>query len=144
MSIEKKIDPFAVIILVLSVIGLILLVALDFAGFYLSGYGNRYSCLGCEYSTSVDLVAQVIILILLIIQIIISLNDLLPNKFIEKDLSFIGMILAGLTILFFVIGIGSFGIEHIEDEWWLETGGWGVLIAGLLNTMLFFLKFRNK
>ncbi len=144
MSSERNIDPFAVIILVLSVIGIILLVALDFAGFYYSGYGNRYSCLGCEYYTIVDLAAQVIILILLILQIIIALNELLPNRFIEKDLSLFGMIFAGLTILFFIVGIASFGIVHIEDEWWIETGGWGVLIAGILNSILFFLKFRNK
>jgi len=144
MSSERNIDPFAVIILVLSVIGIILLAALDFAGFFYTGYGNRYSCLGCEYSTPVDLAAQVIILILLILQLIIALNDLLPNRFIEKDLNQIGMILAGLTILFFIIGIASFGIEYSEYEWWLETGGWGVIIAGTLNAILFYLKFRNQ
>ncbi len=144
MSSERNIDPFAVIILVLSFIGLILLAALDFAAFALNGSGTRWSCLTCEYSTPVDLAAQVIILILLILQIIIALNDLLPNRFIEKDLNQIGMILAGLTILFFIIGIASFGIAYSEYEWWLETGGWGVIIAGTLNAILFYLKFRNK
>lgn len=41
MSSERNIDPFAVMILVLSVIGLILLAALDFAAFDLNGSGTR-------------------------------------------------------------------------------------------------------
>ncbi|MFX1570264.1 MAG: hypothetical protein ACFFCV_18040 [Promethearchaeota archaeon] len=144
MSSERSVDLFAGLILVLSIIAIILLAALDFAGFYLPSYGERYSCLSCEYSTAVDLVAQWIILILLILQIIIALNDLLPNRFIDKDLSQIGLILAGLTITFFIIGLGSFGITYMEYDWWLLTGGYGVGIAGILNTILFFLKWRNK
>lgn len=144
MSSERNVDVFAGLILVLSVIAIILLLTLDFAGFYLPSYGERYSCLGCEYYTPVDLAAQVIILILLILQIIIALNDLIPNRFIDKNLNQIGLILAGLTILFFIIGLSSFGIEYMDYDWWLMTGGYGVIIAGILNTILFFLKSKNK
>ena len=146
MSSERNIDPFAALILVFSVIGIILIAAFDFAGFYWTGYspGNRYSCLGCEYSTGGDLAAQVIMLILLIIQIVVVLNDLLPNRFIEKDLEKYGMLLAVLTILFAIIGIASFGVARSEYEWWPETGFYGGIIAGLLNTILFFLKYKNK
>ncbi|MFX1571587.1 MAG: hypothetical protein ACFFB0_02480 [Promethearchaeota archaeon] len=144
MSTERKVDVFAALILVLSLIGLILLAALDFAAFYLPNYGTRYSCLGCEYSTSGDLAAQIIILILLIIQILIALNDLLPNKFIKKDLEKYGMFLAVATVLFAIIGISSFGAEYGDYDWWAAEGFWGSIIAGLLNTILFFLKYRNK
>jgi len=144
MSSEKNIDPFALMILVLSVIGIILLTALPFAGFYLSGYGNRYSCFDCEYSTSGDLAAQVIILILLVMQIVIALNELIPKRFIEKDLNLIGMILACLIISFVIIGIGSFGAEYSEYDWWPETGFYGAIIAGILNLVLFFLKYKNR
>ncbi|MFX1499827.1 MAG: hypothetical protein ACFFDH_02550 [Promethearchaeota archaeon] len=54
MSSEKKVDPFAVIILVLSIIGIILVATQYFAGFYLGGGNYRYSFLDCENATSVD------------------------------------------------------------------------------------------
>jgi len=144
MSTERKVDVFAALILVLSLIGMILLAALDFAAYYLPSYGNRYSCLGCEYSTDADLAAQVIILVLLIIQIVIALNDLVPNRFIDKDLEKYGMFLAVVTVLFVIIGIASFGAEYSEYEWWPETGFYGAIIAGMLNPILLFLKYKNK
>lgn len=144
MSSEMKIDPFAALILVLSVIGIILIAAFTFAGFYYPGYGNRYSCFDCEYWTPGDLAAQIIMIILLVIQIIIALNDLLPKKFIEMDLEIFGILLAGLTILLAIIGIASFGIAYDAFTWWPETGFYGGIIAGILNTILFFLKYKNK
>ena len=83
-------------------------------------------------------------LILLIIQIVVVLNELLPKKFIEKDLDIYGILLAGFTILFAIIGIVSFGIAYDAYSWWPETGFYGGIIAGILNTILFFLKYKNK
>ena len=146
MSSERRVDPFAALVLVISVIGIILIAALSFAGFYLTGpySGNRYSCLDCEYSTPGDLAAQIIMLILFIIQLVVVLNDLLPNKFIQKNLDIYGMLLAGLTIIFAIIGIASFGIKYVEFEWWPEVSFYGSIIAGILNLILFFLKYKNR
>jgi len=144
MSSERNVDVFAALILVLSIIGIILLSAFSFAAFYYPGYGNRYSCFDCGYTTEIGLTAQIVVLILLIIQIVIALNDLLPKRFLEKDLDKIGMIVAVLTMVFVVIGLGVFGIEYSEYEWWPETGFYGGIIAGLINAVLFFLKDRNK
>lgn len=148
MSLERKIDPFAALILVISILGIILMLIGPYAGLYYENYysGNRYSCLlGCEYSTAGDIVAQVFILILLIIQIIIVANDLIPNKFIEKDLDKYGMLLAVVTILFAIIGIASFGAAYDADyDWWLELGAYTGIIVGILNTILFFLKSKNR
>jgi len=144
MSSERKVDPFAALILVISIIGIILMAAFEFAAFYLGAGNYRYSCLDCGYATPADLAAQIFVLILLLIQIIIALNDLLPKRFLEKDLDKIGMILAVLTIVFVIIGLGAFGIAYSEYEWWPETGFYGGIIAGVLNTVLFFLKDRNN
>ena len=144
MSEERKIDPFAVMIFVLSILGIVLLAPFDFAAFYLGGGNYRYSCLTCEYATAVDLVSQIFIIILLVIQIIVALNSLLPKSFIGKDLDKIGIVLAGLTFLFAVIGIGAFGAEYSNFEWWPELGFYSSVVAGLLNAILFFLKDRNK
>jgi hypothetical protein len=54
------------------------------------------------------------------------------------------MILGALTMLFAIIGIASFGAEYSEYEWWPEIGFYGGIVSGLLNTILFFLKYRNK
>ena len=145
MSSEKKIDPFAALILVLSIVGIILIATQYFASFYVSGY-YRHSCLDCEYSTDGDLAAQIMMIILLIVQIIVVLNELLPKRFVEKDLSIVGLGLAGLTILFAIIGIASFGAEYdsIVSEWWPDTGFYGGIIAGLLNLILFTLKYKNR
>jgi hypothetical protein len=85
MSSDRKVDPFAALVLVISIIGIILLATQYFAGIYIGAY--RYSCLDCEYWTAGDLAAQIFILIFLIAQIPIALNDLLPKRFIDRDLS---------------------------------------------------------
>ena len=144
MASERNVDIFAALIFILSLIAIILLAALDFAAFSLNGSGTRWTCLTCEYATAGDLIAQIFILILLLLQIVIALNDLVPNKFIDKELDRYGIILALFTIIFVIIGIGSFGIAYSEYEWWPETGFYGAIIAGLLNTILFFLKYKNR
>ncbi len=144
MSSERKVDPFAALILVISIIGIILMAAFTFAGFDIGGGNFRYSCFDCEYATAADIGAQIVVLILLIIQIVIAFNDLLPKRFLEKDLDKIGMILAVLTIVFVLIGLGAFGITYSEYYWWPETGFYGGIIAGLINAVMFFLKDRNK
>ena len=144
MSEERNIDPFSLLILVLSIIAIITEIIGPFAGFFLTGYSNRLSCLDCEYSTSVDLILQYLILILFVIQIIIALNELLPNKFIPKDVTKYGMHLAILTWIFAIIGLASFGITYSSYEWWPELGFYGTVVGGILNTILFFLQQKNK
>jgi len=144
MSEERNIDPFSLLILVLSIIAIVTEIIGPFAGFFLSGYSNRFSCLDCEYSTPVDLILQYLILILFVIQIIIALNELLPNKFIPKDVTKYGMYLAILTWIFAIIGLASFGITYSSYEWWPELGFYGTVVGGVLNTILFFLQQRNK
>ncbi len=94
MSEERNIDPFSLLILVLSIIAIVTEIIGPFAGFYLGGSEYRWSCLDCEYSTGVDIILQYIILILLVFQIIIALNELVPNKFIPLDVNKYGMYLA--------------------------------------------------
>jgi len=144
MSEERNIDPFSLLILVLSIIAIITEIIGPFAAFFLGGYSNRYSCLDCEYSTPVDYILQFLILILFVIQIIIALNELLPNKFIPKDVTKYGMYLAILTWIFAIIGLASFGITYSSFEWWPELGFYGTVVGGVLNTILFFLQQRNK
>jgi Na+-transporting NADH:ubiquinone oxidoreductase subunit NqrE len=144
MSEERNIDPFSLLILVLSIIAIITEIIGPFAGFYYSGYGNRFSCLYCEYYSFVDLILQYLILILFAIQIIIALNELLPNKFIPKDVTKYGMYLAILTWIFAIIGLASFGITYSSNEWWPELGFYGTVVGGVLNTILFFLYQKNK
>ena len=145
MSDERKVDPFAALVLVLSVVGIILIATQYFAGFYVSGY-YRYSCLDCEYYTDGDLAAQIMMIVLLIIQIVVVLNELLPKRFVDKDLTIVGLGLAALTILFAIIGIASFGAEYdsVVSNWWPETGFYGGIIAGIINLILFALKYKNR
>ncbi len=144
MSEERNIDPFSLLILVLSIIAIVTEIIGPFAGFDLGGFNYRYSCLDCEYSTGVDIILQYIILILLVIQILIALNELLPSKFIPLDVNKYGMYLAILTWVFAIIGLAAFGITYSGYEWWPELGFYGIVVGGLLNTILFFLKEKNK
>ena len=107
------------------------------------GYYNRYSCLDCEYSTAGDYTLQILSIIVFIIIIIIALNDLLPNKFITKDLTKFGFLLSIITIIFAIAGLTSFGIAYAEYEWWPELGFYAITIGGILNTIFFYLKQRN-
>ena len=144
MSEERSIDPFSILILVLSVIAIVTEIIGPFAGFYLGGGNYRYSCLDCEYSTGLDYALQFIIIILFVIQIIIALNELLSTKFIPMDITKYGMYIAILSWVFAIIGLASFGITYAFYEWWPELGFYGLLVGGLLNTILFFLQQRNK
>ncbi|MDX1798371.1 MAG: hypothetical protein R3255_06955 [Candidatus Lokiarchaeia archaeon] len=148
MSEERRIDAFAIIILIISLVGLILMFATDFTGFYYGGYGVRYSCLtGCEYSTPTDLTMQIFMVILLIAQIVWSINELLPEKFLPfKNLNLIGLILAASTALFAVIGIAAFGITWGllgGYDWWAEAGFYGGFLAGIINAVFYFLRFKK-
>jgi hypothetical protein len=144
MSSERNIDFFSGLILILSIIALVTLLIGPFAGFYLGAGNYRYSCLNCEYWTIGDLISQILIIALLILQIIIALNELLPNKFISRDLTNIGLSFALLTFFFSLIGLISFGVAYSDYEWWPELGFYGTVVGGLLNTILFYLKKRNK
>jgi hypothetical protein len=144
MSSERKIDPFIVIILIISVIALVMLLIGPFAGFYLGGYGNRYSCLGCEYWTPVDLTMQILLIFLLIFQMLISLNELLPKRIVAKDFIKLGFIFALLTWIVALIGLIAFGIAYWDSEWWPELGFYGTIVGGVLNMILFILKIKNK
>ena len=143
MSEERNIDVFSALILIFSILAIILEIIGPFAYFYLGGGNYRYSCLDCEYSTGLDYTMQILAIILLVIQIIIALNELVPNKFIKMDVTKYGMVLAILTLLFAIIGIASFGIVYAFYEWWPDLGFYALLIGGLINTILFFLKQRN-
>ena len=144
MSSERKLDAFGLAIIIISAVGIILLLAIPFAGFYLPAWGSRYSCISCSYYTDIDLTAQIIALILLIMQLVLGVNELVPNRFINFDkLDFIGMILASATILFAMIGLGAFGIFYSNFEWWPETAWYGSFFAGVLNTILYILRFKK-
>ncbi|MFW9818666.1 MAG: hypothetical protein ACFFE5_03570 [Candidatus Thorarchaeota archaeon] len=148
MSEERKIDAFAIIILIISLVGLILILVSDFAGFYYSGYGVRYSCLfGCDYATGGDITAQIFMILLLIAQMVLSINELLPEKFIRfEKLNFLGLILSASTVLFAVIGIGAFGITwglFGGYDWWAEAGFYGGFLAGIINAVFYFLRFKK-
>lgn len=137
-----RLDPYSVIILVLSLIGLVLVASTNFAGFWLDNYytGSRYSCLTCEYSTEVDRAAIILVILLLLGQIAIGLNDLLPNKFLPENISRLGIFLAASTLLLTIIGGVAFSVSYSEYDSWLETGFYAGALAGLINSVLFFLK----
>jgi hypothetical protein len=130
MSSKEQVDVFSALALVISVIGLILMVFFEFAGFFLPGYGYRYSCWDCEYSTLLDFLAQIIIMILFVALIVIALNELVPEKFITGDLTKTGLAIAALIVIFNIVGLVAFGIEYFDYEWWPETGFYGGFIAG--------------
>ena len=130
----------------ISVSGFFVVLLEYFAGFWLTGYytGERYSCLSCEYGTFTDMASQVLILLLILGQLFIALNEILPKQFIEKDLSLLGLILAIGTFIFTVIGLIGFGIAYSEYEWWPEAGFYAGIITGLINGFLFAVKFKQK
>ena len=143
MSTQKNIDPFSTLILFISILAIILEIIGPFAGFYLGSGYYRYSCFDCEYSTVGDYILQILSLIIFIIQFIIVLNDLMPTKFIKRNLIKYGILLSIITIVFAIAGLASFGIAYSAYEWWPELGFYAIIIGGLLNTIFFYLKQKN-
>ena len=139
---------YSLIILVLSIIGFILVTFTPFAGFYLTGYykGYRYSCLICEYATAVDRAAIILAMLLLLGQIVICVNELWPetilSQFLPANFSRWGIFFAVFTLIITLIGGAAFAAAYSYYEWWFAPGFYGGAIAGLLNSILFFLKGR--
>ena len=129
----KKITLFG--ILGISFIGFLVVLFGDFAGFWLTGYytGERYSCLSCEYGTFVDIASIVLILLLILGQIFVVLNEILPKQLINNDLTLLGLLFAIGTIIFTVIGLIGFGVAYSEYEWWPEAGFYAGIITGYLQ-----------
>ncbi len=140
---------FAILIAVLSLVGMILLFATDFAAFWTYS-GPRYSCLaGCEYGapSGVDTAGIIIGAVLLILQLILALNAMLPTPFLKKLPGMKLIPLLGIvTIAMMVMGIAAFGgyWSEFDVEWWPEAAFYGGLIAGVLNTLLAVLSSRMK
>ena len=151
MARDLKVDPFAIVILIISFIGFILLVATPFAGLYYNdGFysGERFSCFSCGYNVGGDVAMQAIVLILFIVQMVIAINELVPKKFINfEKMNLIGMALAGATILFTIIGLAIFGgfYEFAPNvwNWWPSTSFYGGLVGGIINLIMFILKFKE-
>ena len=144
MSSERNVDMFSGLVLILSIIALVILIIGPFGGTWQGGSIYWYSCLHCENSTIGDYTSQIFILILLILQIIIAVNELLPNKFISKDMTQFGLLSAIMIFGFSLIGLTSFGVTYGYAEWWPDIGFYGPVVCGLINTLLFYLKHKNK
>ncbi len=146
MALQKS-KLLSLLIAVLSLVGMILLFATDFAGIW-SPLGYRYSCLaGCQYNTpsGVDTAAIIIGAVLLILQLIFAINDVIPTPFLKttagrKLIPILGIV----TIIMMVMGLVAFGAFYSAFEWWPEAGFYGGIIAGVLNTVLAVLLIRNK
>ena len=142
---EKK-RVFSLTIVGLSLIAIILLLTTEFGGFWLTGYytGERYSCLFCEYGSFFDKIIIVLLIILFIGQGAISLNNVLPQKYLPQKLETIGMISAGVTAFLTIEGGIAIAIEFsVYWEWWLDTAFYAALITGLVNFILFFILRKN-
>jgi len=144
MSSERNVDMFSGLVLILSIIALVMLIIGPFGGTWQGGSIYWYSCLDCENSTIGDYTSQIFILILLILQIIIALNELLPKKLISRDMTLFGLLSAIMIFGFSLIGLISFGVYYDYAEWWVDIGFYGPVVAGVINTILFYLKHKNK
>jgi len=144
MSSERNVDMFSGLVLILSIVALVMLFIGPFGGTWQGGDVYYYSCLNCENSTIGDYTSQIFIIILLILQIIFAVNELLPNKFISRDMTLLGLLIAIMIFGFSLIGIISFGVYYSAYEWWPEIGFYGPVVAGLINTILFYLKYKNR
>jgi len=144
MSSERNVDMFSGLVLILSIIALVMLIIGPFGYFDLGGGTYRYSCLDCEYSTIGDYTSQIFILILLILQIVIAVNELLPKKFISREMTQFGLLTAIMIFGFSLIGLISFGVTYGEYYWGVDIGFYGPIVTGLINTILLYLKHKNK
>ena len=144
MSSERNVDMFSGLVLILSIIALVMLIIGPFAGTWQGGNIYWYSCLYCENSTIGDYTSQIFILILLILQLVIAVNELLPNKFISRDMTQFGLLSSIMIFGFSLIGLISFGVTYGYAEWWPDIGFYGPVVAGLISTILFYLKHKNK
>ena len=55
-----------------------------------------------------------------------------------------GLISALMIFGFSLIGLISFGATYANFEWWPEIGFYGPIVGGLINTILYYLKLKNK
>ena len=138
-------NPYTIVILVFSILGFLSLVFFDFGGIYIYGYysGYRSICFLCEYSTGLVDLAIFLAGLLLLGQILISLNELVTEKFLPEALSEKGFLLAISTLVIIIFGGLVLLVGYSEYDWWFETGFYGGFVAGLVNSILFYLKEKS-
>jgi len=129
-----------------ALIGFLLQISTDFAAFYLPGYKNRYSCLGCEYYAGFDLATIILNILFFIFILLIAINKIkkfLPENFIKKDKEIPIIIICSILIVFLTIsGLIAFGIDYGDYKWWPETSFYSSIISGIV--IIFFAFFYQK
>ncbi len=143
----EKTKIFTILVAIFSLVGIILLFADYFGGFWYGYYSSaRYSCLsGCEYYTPGDLAAQILGVILLALEMLFAINNLIPKPFLKKLIGMKVILLLGLlTVIMMTVGAITFGVTYAVTEVWFGAGFYGGLFAGILITVLAILSLRLK
>ncbi|MHA1793485.1 MAG: hypothetical protein ACTSVI_12615 [Promethearchaeota archaeon] len=133
-----------------SLIGMILLFATDFAGFYLEGYyhGFRNSCLiGCEYNVGFDTFTMILDVILFLFLFLASFNQIKPfikNEQIRVHVKDLGLFSCIVILACTAISGASFVIEYIDYESWMDVSFYSTMIAAVVDLVLFILLKKIK
>lgn len=138
-----------ILALILSAIGAILVLTTPFGGMTVPTYyglRDRFASLGSEYSEPLD---NIFIVLLALCMLATALVSFVASRLAQLNQG--KVIRTARTLAFLTLGLavmGGFAYEITRAnigyvEWWLDTGFYAALVAGLVNSILFSVVLRR-
>ena len=138
-----------ILALILSAIGAILVLTTPFGGMTVSTYyglRDRFASLGSEYSEFLDNVFIVLLALCMLATALVSFIALSLAQPNQGQVIRTARILAFLTLGLAIMSGIAYEITRANIgyiEWWLDTGFYAALVAGLVNSILYSVVLRK-
>ena len=133
--------------LITSIVGAILLLATDFAGWYNETSGTReWGWISVDASIPAAILLIILALCLLYCSYISFLGLQTSNEEPTQDKLRLGLILSGFVFLVVLIGGLIFVGVMLSDEptdWWLDTGFYAGLLGSFLTALFLYIAYKE-
>jgi len=133
--------------LITSVVGAILLIFEDFAGWYNYGYYvESWGYVGLYAETPLTAFVIILVAASLFYCSFISLQGLRTPSKVSKQKVKLGLILSIFALVIVLLGATAFIVTILEDEpsdWWFDAGFYGGFLGSALTATLFFFQYKS-
>ena len=131
--------------LISSLVGAILMLVIDFGGFY-SYSGSFYGYIYAGFNTTTGILIIIMAILIIYCTIISFVGLRYPDKVPTPNILRSGFYSSAIVLIISIIGGVVFEVEMAEADytsWWLDAGFYGAIIGSLLTAIFFYLALRQ-